>query len=78
MKKIFKKSLAVALTVCMAAAMTACGGSASKPAADSAPAAEEQQCRQNDDRDHSIDIGCHWRRSVLIHETEEEQGMRQV
>ena len=42
MKKIFKKSLAVALTVCMAAAMTACGGSASKPAADSAPAAEEQ------------------------------------
>ncbi len=42
MKKIFKKSLAVALTVCMAAAMTACGGSGSKPAAESAPAAEEQ------------------------------------
>ena len=27
MKKIFKTSLAVALSVCMAAAMTACGGS---------------------------------------------------
>ncbi len=38
MKKIFKTSIAVAMTICMAAAMTACGGSSS--ASGSAPAAE--------------------------------------
>ena len=38
MKKIFKTSIAVAMTICMAAAMTACGGSSS--ASSSAPAAE--------------------------------------
>ena len=36
MKKLFKTSLAVAMSVCMAAAMTACGGSSS--ASSSAPA----------------------------------------
>ena len=36
MKKIFKTSLAVAMSVCMAAALTACGGSGS--ASSSAPA----------------------------------------
>ena len=38
MKKIFKTSIAVAMTICIAAAMTACGGSSS--ASGSAPAAE--------------------------------------
>ena len=37
MKKIFKTSLAVALSVCMAAAMTACGGSGSASSSESAP-----------------------------------------
>ena len=45
MKKIFKTSLAVALSVCMAAAMTACGGSGSSsssaPAADSGAKTED-------------------------------------
>ena len=36
MKKMFKTSLAVAMSVCMAAALTACGGSGS--ASSSAPA----------------------------------------
>ena len=38
MKKIFKTSLAVAMSVCMAAALTACGGSGSGSASSSAPA----------------------------------------
>ena len=40
MKKIFKTSVAVAMTICMAAAMTACGGSSSS-ASSAAPAASE-------------------------------------
>ena len=38
MKKIIKSSLAVALSVCMAAAMTACGGSSGASSSESAPA----------------------------------------
>ena len=44
MKKIFKSSLAVAMSICMAAAMTACGGSSgaqSAAPADNGAATEE-------------------------------------
>ena len=40
MRKIFKTSVAVAMTICMAAAMTACGGGSSSSGSSAAPAAE--------------------------------------
>ena len=44
MKKIFKTSIAVAMTICMAAAMTACGGSGSASSSSgSAPAAQTSE-----------------------------------
>ena len=55
MKKIFKTSLAVAMSVCMAAALTACGGSGS--ASSSAPADGAAQTTESADAAAKIKIG---------------------
>ena len=55
MKRFFKTSLAVAMSVCMAAAMTACGGSGS--ASSSAPADSGEQTEAAADTGAKIKIG---------------------
>ena len=57
MKKIFKTSLAVAMSVCMAAALTACGGSGSASSSAPADSGAAEQTAESADTGAKIKIG---------------------
>ena len=57
MKKIFKTSLAVAMSVCMAAALTACGGSGSASGSAPADSGAAEQTAESADTGAKIKIG---------------------